>query len=169
MACCLVGTKPLCEPMLDIVNSNPGNKIQWNLKRKPYILFHENTFATVGKMTILSAFQCVKWEMTIVLEKIQAEDVWDTDWKIAFARYNHIVDIPTSNTHYFCMFMYITWLLNINPLHIPCISRNFFKGTLLKAKQMRPDAKWGYYIYPKCNYKVHLGKCPDHMYEYVTK
>ena len=46
MAWHLAGTKPLSEPMLDIVNWTLENKLQWNLIRNLYIFIHENVFQT---------------------------------------------------------------------------------------------------------------------------
>ena len=41
--------------------------------------------------------------------------------------------------------------------------------TLLKAKEMRPRAQWGYYIYPKCNYKEEHEGCALHFYSWVEE
>ena len=49
------------------------------------------------------------------------------------------------------------------------IFRAFFIETLFKVKELRPDAKWGYYIYPKCNYKPDKQKCAGHMYTYIEQ
>ena len=47
MACRLDGAKPLSEPMLEIVYSNPRSKLQWNLNQNSYIFIHENAFENV--------------------------------------------------------------------------------------------------------------------------
>ena len=45
----------------NIVNSNLRNKLQWKLKRKPYIFIQENAFENVvWKMAVLSRPQWVK-------------------------------------------------------------------------------------------------------------
>ena len=55
MACSLVIAKPLSEAMLKIVNSIPGNKLQWILNRNSFILIQEN------------AFENIAWKMAAVL------------------------------------------------------------------------------------------------------
>ena len=44
--------------------------------------------------------------------------------------------------------------------------RNFFEKTLLKVTEMRPRGKWGYYIYPKCNYRDDLKDCKQGFYDW---
>ena len=61
MACRLVGTKPLSEPMLEyIVNLTPGNKFQWNINRNSYIFIQENAYKNVvcEMPAILSLLPC---------------------------------------------------------------------------------------------------------------
>ena len=41
MACRLVGTKTLSEPMLEIVNLTLWNKIQWNINQNSYVFIQE--------------------------------------------------------------------------------------------------------------------------------
>ena len=45
MACCLVGTKLLSEPMLE--HSNLRNKLKSNFKKKSHIFIQEHTFVNV--------------------------------------------------------------------------------------------------------------------------
>ena len=47
MACCLVGAKPLPEPVLLIINWTPGNKFQWSLNQNFIIFIQENAFEIV--------------------------------------------------------------------------------------------------------------------------
>ena len=56
MAFCLVGAKPLSEPMLVYCQLHLRNKFQWNLKQNTYIFIHENVFE----------FENV-WEMASIL------------------------------------------------------------------------------------------------------
>ena len=59
MACNLVHTEPLIEPMLlNIVESNLRCKLQWNVKQKSYIF-------------IKNAFQYVVWEITDTFSRPQ--------------------------------------------------------------------------------------------------
>ena len=47
MAYRLVGATPVSEPMLKYWYSNLRNKLQWNLKRIPYIFIEENVLKYV--------------------------------------------------------------------------------------------------------------------------
>ena len=61
MACCLVGAKPLSEPMLDIANWTLSNKLQWNHNRNSYIFIQENAFENVCEMALIrEPWACVK-------------------------------------------------------------------------------------------------------------
>ena len=61
MACRLVGTKSLFEPMMEYSISKLKNKIQWNLNRNLNIFIHKNAFEIVvcEIAAILSQPQCV--------------------------------------------------------------------------------------------------------------
>ena len=61
MVCRLVGAKSSSDPMLDIVNWNLSNKLQWNLHRNSNIFIRQNAFenAVCEMSTILSLPPCV--------------------------------------------------------------------------------------------------------------
>ena len=56
MACCLDGTKPSSEPMLEYCYLDPW-ELQWNLNRNLYIFIKEN------------AFENIVWKMVIILSQ----------------------------------------------------------------------------------------------------
>ena len=68
MACCLVGTKPLPESILEF-NFTLSNKCQWNVHRNWYIFIQENACENVvcETVAILSWPQCVKSVATRLL------------------------------------------------------------------------------------------------------
>ena len=61
MACRLVGTKPLSEPMLEYFHLTLRNILQWNFNRNSDIFIQENAFESVicEMAAILSRPQCV--------------------------------------------------------------------------------------------------------------
>ena len=70
MACRRSGDKPLSEPMLEIVNWNPGKKLQWNFNRNWNIFIQEKALENVvcEMASILSRPQCVTMFLPIAAE-----------------------------------------------------------------------------------------------------
>ena len=62
MACCLVGAKPLSQPMLWYLNWTLRNKLQWNFNRNSYIFIQRNGPENVvfEMAATLSRPRCVK-------------------------------------------------------------------------------------------------------------
>ena len=57
MPCCLAGTKPLSEPVLECCKLDLGNKLQWNVNQNSHIFIKENEF------------QHVSWKMAAILSQ----------------------------------------------------------------------------------------------------
>ena len=51
MACCLIGTKPLLEPMLTYCQVDPLKNIQYNFNQNYNIFIHENVVENVDYET----------------------------------------------------------------------------------------------------------------------
>ena len=68
MACCLLGSKPLSEPLLTYSQLNHKEKNQCNINWSSNIFFQENVFETVvwKIAAILSQPQCVKSSETTI-------------------------------------------------------------------------------------------------------
>ena len=102
MACHLVSTKPLSDPMLEYYYQILRNKIQWNFYQNSYIFIQENPFQNVvwKMVAFLSQPQCVKfvvchWPLVhylvlfdILIEHHASKDIFVTIGSILGLSYN---------------------------------------------------------------------------------
>ena len=79
MACHLDSTKPLSEPILDIVNLTLRNKLQWNFNQNSNTFIQENALeSVVWEMASISSWpQCVNFWIKIssVVNTMPADDL----------------------------------------------------------------------------------------------
>ena len=124
MACCVVDAKPLSEPMCNIVNWTPRNKLQWTFNRNSNIVIQENTFESViceltamlpqphcvnVPLVIRQHMVVVAISLQIILTKWNME-WWSTNW-------NHLTtDMPFYQyREYHCgekEFLWLSYLQN---------------------------------------------------------
>ena len=76
MACRMIGTNPLFQTMLDIVNWTIRNKFQQHFKRNAYIFILENAFENVSKMTAIFSRTVLESHFLFVSADVQLNNAY---------------------------------------------------------------------------------------------